>query len=58
MALNKISRPQQQARKAKDLVPPLPHSSWRLSSVGAGVGADIQDIPISTASEFWSRLGL
>jgi len=54
MALKKISRTTPQARKAKDYVPLLPHSSWRLSPAGTGV----LDIPISTASEFWSRLGL
>jgi len=54
MAFKKISRTHRQARKAKDHIPPLPHSSWRLSQTGTGV----MDIPISTASEFWSRLGL
>ncbi|MBO9579326.1 MAG: hypothetical protein J7498_00330 [Sphingobium sp.] len=54
MALKTISRSHRQARKAKDHVPPLPHSSWRLSPVGA----DIPAVPIASASEFWGRLGL
>lgn len=54
MAFKKTSRTRPQGRKAKDHVPPLPHSSWRLSPAGA----DACDIPIATASEFWSRLGL
>jgi hypothetical protein len=54
MALKKISRTRQQNRRARGHVPPLPHSSWRL----APAGADIVDIPIASASEFWSRLGL
>lgn len=54
MAFKKISRTRQHNRKGRGNVPPLPHSSWRLSPAGT----DIQDIPIATASEFWSRLGL
>ena len=54
MAFKKISQPRQHTRKGRDHVPPLPHSSWRLAPAGSG----IPDIPIATASEFWSRLGL
>ena len=54
MAFKKLSRTRQQDRKARDSVPPLPHSSWRL----APAGSDVPDVPVATASEFWSRLGL
>jgi hypothetical protein len=54
MALKKISGTRRQDRKARGHIPPLPHSSWRL----APAGPDIADIPIASASEFWSRLGL
>jgi hypothetical protein len=51
MALKKQSR-NRQDRKARALVPPLPHSSWRLAPADAAV------TPVASASEFWSRLGL
>ncbi len=54
MAFKKISQSRQQSRKGRDQVPPLPHSSWRL----VPAGSEVPDIPISSASEFWSRLGL
>jgi len=54
MAFKKASRNNRQNRRARGDVAPLPHSSWRLSPAGG----DIPAIPISTASEFWSRLGL
>jgi len=46
--------PYRTARPRRDYVPPLPHSSWRLSTGEVVTGA----ARLTSASDFWNRLGL
>ena len=56
MAFKTRFRPQaanRPSRSPRGYQSPLPHSSWRLAPADAGA-----PVIVSTASEFWSRLGL
>ncbi len=54
MALRK-SNVRRHAPPPRGYVPPLPHSSWRLSAASADGAAAVH---LTSATDFWERLGL
>jgi hypothetical protein len=52
MAIKKKTQPRH-ASRSKDHIP-VPHHSWRLAPAATSFGG----VPVASASEFWSRLGL
>ncbi len=53
MAFRKTSSRRQTPPQRRGHVPPLPHSSWRLSAPGAE-----GTLRLASAADFWERLGL
>ena len=54
MALRKTFT-RRQTPPPRGYVPPLPHSSWRLSAASTDGSATVR---LTSASDFWERLGL
>jgi len=55
MAIRRKSRPAPAVSGRRAYVPPLPHSSWRLATIGLTAGSAA---PLASATEFWDKLGL